>query len=695
MATEFDKILREGEIAKQLLEKGYVETKLSKIGADLIGKKVCFKALIVGENVGKAFEKKIAIKCSECGKMLGVIDLLEEKNFQILYEKLASNRLSSINIKEFVEGECEKSENKKHDPFIEVLPEYSDYSIVFVRELPEQIEALTEKEYQSLASKIWRVYYPQIPPNARKVRIKGFVMKNRSTNELEFLAYEIEPIEEEIETIKITREDHELFQKYFADESLFSEIVKNQIAPHIVGRDDEKLSALLLLHSPCQIFDIFNSRLIRGSLRVAWVGDTKTGKSEIGKDLTYQFFKIGEIVFVETSSRAGLIYTIDTDARVIIWGAVVLNDKKFVFLDGVHLLQPEEIAQMREVLEQQRVKVSRSVSGERFARTRIIATLNPRKPMDSYYYKVQALMDTNFFRDPADLTRWDIVLPFCDEDVKAEEIAEARPKERPIPTEIFKKHILWVWSLTPTQIKYSEDAKEKIITFTKNLLSNFHASDYPLIHNGVRDTLTRLSVAFACLHHSVIFSEDGSFQFVEVNTKHVEEAKAFIDKMIKRLNYDSFVARKKEETELSEEEFEAIVSELDIVETEILRGLDSGPKSSPQLASILGISERSVKEHYEKLRRFRLIMTSHGFGVALTSKGIKFLKKLDSHQNVKIGQKNAINQLSLAKTSENTSLEGGYCSGSGEVVKSSEVKSGEIGSPHFTTSPLPPHTPPS
>jgi len=53
-------------------------------------------------------------------------------------------------------------------------------------------------------------------------------------------------------------------------------------------------------------------------------------------------------------------------------------------------------------------------------------------------------MDTNVFRNPVDITRWDIFVPFRDDDVGGDVIAEARPKERPIPYEIFRKHVFWV-----------------------------------------------------------------------------------------------------------------------------------------------------------------------------------------------------------------------------------------------------------
>lgn len=216
-----------------------------------------------------------------------------------------------------------------------------------------------------MASKTWKIYYLGIPKNEKRIQVEAYVVKNPSTNEIEFISYKIEPLEDEFLAIKITKEDHQTFKKYFSDDKLFSIIVENQIAPHIVGRNFAKLSALLTLHSPYKIPDIFNSGLKRGSIRTAWCGDTKTGKSEMGKDITYSHYKIGELIFGETSSRAGLTYTIDTENRAIIWGALPTNDRKFVFIDGIHSIPSEEMEQMREVLEQDTVKVSRSVSGEK------------------------------------------------------------------------------------------------------------------------------------------------------------------------------------------------------------------------------------------------------------------------------------------------------------------------------------------
>ena len=685
--SEAKEVVKKYEVNAEVLSKGYFETKLSKIEAFLVGKKVKFKALLVGEAVGFALERKARLVCENCGQNFGEFDLSDEKNFLLTYARIKKQKPepSLLNIDVSRLG-CGKDGKRPHEFKFEFEQnDLCNLSILYVKELPEEIEAFSDEEYQSLASKTWKIYYLGIPKNAKRVQVEAYAVKNPSTNEIEFISYKIEPVEDEFLAIKITKEDHENFKKYFSDENLFSTIVENQIAPHIVGRNFAKLTLLLVLHSPYKIPDIFNSRLMRGSLRAVWIGDTKTGKSEIGRDITYMFYKIGELIFGETSSRAGLTYTIDTENKTIIWGALPTNDRKFVFIDGIHSITSEEIEQMREVLEQDVVKVSRSVSGERLARVRIIATLNPNHPpMKNYYYKVQALMDTNVFRNPVDVTRWDIFVPFRDKDVDGNIIAEARPKERPIPYEIFRKHIFWVWSLEPNQIRYSEDAKDEIIKFSKELFT-YVSSEYPLIHAGVRDQLTRLAVAFACLRHSVVLDESGKFLYIEVMKEHVEQAKDFIEEMIQLMDYDAFIFKNKEQTDLTKEEFQEIVEELDETEINILRQLVNGPKKSPELASILGMTDRSVKEHYKNLRKFNLILTSQGFGVKLTTKGIVFLKMLDNQQKSK-------QEDTRDKENEQNEKRGIY-GGRSEVVKRSEAENKEKTSLLFTSSPQPRYTP--
>lgn len=105
-----------------------------------------------------------------------------------------------------------------------------------------------------------------------------------------------------------------------------------------------------------------------------------------------------------------------------------------VVLDGLHAIFKEEIKELREALESQKVIVRRSQSGEAMARTRVVGCMNPkaRKPMKNYLYKCLALSESQLFADPPEITRWDLFLPFGDGDVPKSEITRHERKDRSI-----------------------------------------------------------------------------------------------------------------------------------------------------------------------------------------------------------------------------------------------------------------------
>jgi len=105
-------ILKKYEVDFGVSSKGYFETKLSKIEAFLVGKKVKFKALLVGDAVGFALEKKASLVCENCGQKFGDFDLSDEKNFLLTYAKIKKQRLEpnllNINVPRLGCGKKEK-----------------------------------------------------------------------------------------------------------------------------------------------------------------------------------------------------------------------------------------------------------------------------------------------------------------------------------------------------------------------------------------------------------------------------------------------------------------------------------------------------------------------------------------------------------------------------------------------------------
>ena len=384
-----------------------VPTKLSSVSAKLLGEIIVFDAIIEAESVGMAVAEIGAWRCRYCGTV--VRHAPPEPEYCPQCKRKAWERIESEST-------------------------FDDFSYVFVKELPKNVESASEEEYVSLQSKVWKVHYNGIPENARSVRIVTLVQgkpeKPKSdVLDIEFIALHIEPIEDEATSIMISPDEHEKFKRYFSKGIDADKIFNNQIAPGIVGKEFHKEAKLLVLHSPLEAMDIYDQRKIRTALRLVEIADTKTGKTTQMQDISYGHYHLGEMVVVETASRTGLLYNIDAENRVAHLGVIPLNDRGLVLLDGLQHLHSDEMGQMREVLETGRLKINKLVKFERPARIRIISAMNPKTPatMQDYFLRIDALIASYQFQDPADLTRWDIVLASGENDVNIKKINAAVP----------------------------------------------------------------------------------------------------------------------------------------------------------------------------------------------------------------------------------------------------------------------------
>lgn len=580
-----------------------VNTLSDILRADNYGKTVELEVQVAGQSLPKAIPRGFNIILNED---VVTIDFLEARSYEWLRLYLFSPTKFRKRVIDFYGKEA----------LIEESYEMIDYRILYIRDI-------VRKEMKFKISQTIPAYLIGVqPPLENKVRIKGIVVADK-TRTLTLFIYEIEPLETGFEGFKVTDEDRILWKRYFNRDVDLTP----QIAPSMVGRQFYQKALLLTVHSPAVIPDIYYDKEIRGGLRIIAFGDTKQNKSTAARDLT-EYYKLGSYVSAESGSRAGLTYTIESDSngRRLIWGALVLNDLGLVVIDGMDALHSEEMREMREALEQQKVVVTRSVSGEAYARTRIIGILNPQggRPLAEYVYKCMALKDTFIFKNTTFVTRFDVFIPFDAEDVDPKEIAKSSPKARPVPDEVFLRHIYWVWSRRPNQIIYTEEAKEKIINEASTLIEAYHVNDLPIIHTGFRDVLTRLSVAFACLYHST----DESHEQVIVKPEHVEDAVQFIEEMVKMLQLEEYKREVEGGRTLSDDEFRQVVGELEERQIMILELIKVKPMTSSELADKLEVSVRTIKYDYELLRKHGLIRTMPGKGVELTSKGVKFLKML-------------------------------------------------------------------
>ncbi|OKY77083.1 MAG: ATPase involved in replication control Cdc46/Mcm family [Candidatus Methanohalarchaeum thermophilum] len=594
------------------------EVKVADLNADLIGKEVVANVQVAGSKTQKAIPREFHEKCLACGWEGQIHDLTE--NIELLKNYLLGSKKDWEKIVDPYKCRSENCNRKKAATYRE--KGNIDYSILFVRDLIENQGKFEESSYET--NKVYLI--DQTVPRSKKVTIKGTVIREPETRDISIVATEIEPYEDILEDFELTERDKKDFEKHFQEKDPWS--LKDQVAPDMVGRPFVKLSRLLVLHSVAEI-PFLEGKIDRGCLREVLFGDTTTYKSASIKDITKENYNFGPLIHGNTSKRTGLLYSIDSDNKTLKWGEIPLNDLGYIGLDEMHSLNSEEINQLRTALREQTVKVSQMVSGEAKTRTRVSATFNPgkkaNKAMNEYLYNCQAIEDTWIFESAPDIARWDIYIPFCNGDVDTSKIADRDTSrdQRPIPPQVFKRHIYWAWSRKPEHIEYTQETKETIKDLSKSFMDRYSFSKLPIVNDSFRKRLTRLSVAAAALDHSI--GQD--HEKVVVEPKHVEFSIRFYEQMLDQLDYLAHKEQVENKKGLSTEEYTSLIDEIEEIHVKILYSLSGGAKSSKELAEEFDKSAKTIRRKYRDLKKHDLMRTRAGVGAELTPKGVTFLDK--------------------------------------------------------------------
>ena len=197
-------------------------------------------------------------------------------------------------------------------------------------------------------------------------------------------------------------------------------------------------------------------------------------------------------------------------------------------IEGLHKFNTEQIMQFREVLAQRKVVVTKKVTGEAWARTRIIADANANKPLTHYVHRCQAIRDVRTFADPVDITRFDLLVPFVAEDVEETEVAKTltvNPASREEKA-LLKRLILFAWSRNINHISFTDEAVNKLQSTFPEMLSTYGLSDIPLVHRGSMWSLARIAASFAIL----MFNTSDN-KTISVEPKHIDLAREYLEQL--------------------------------------------------------------------------------------------------------------------------------------------------------------------
>jgi MCM P-loop domain/Toprim-like len=268
----------------------------------------------------------------------------------------------------------------------------------------------------------------------------------------------------------------------------------------------------------------------RGWMEVLAVGDTRSGKSTAAKKIN-QLYGRGHYEAVENASIAGLLYGVEKRASLVggAWqasvGVLPLNDRGLVTLDEAQGLAKEQIGQMSSMRSDGEVQVTKIRQGKVPARVRLIWLANGRKPR--YATGMDFLQD--LMGQPEDLARVDIPL-YISADI-GDEIEKRRNrygKLDPDVQEVMRWIVLWAWSRTKEQVRWSKTAIDALFDLSDNLAEQYATRDLPVFAaNEAHIRLARMSVALAARLYS---TPNGSA--VSVQAKHVLAAERLYERFL-------------------------------------------------------------------------------------------------------------------------------------------------------------------
>lgn len=300
---------------------------------------------------------------------------------------------------------------------------------------------------------------------------------------------------------------------------------------HIWGRHELHIAYDLVWHSLLD-FRFRGTYIGKGWLELLVMGDTRTGKSEAALRLT-KHYGAGVLKSCEGATLAGLVGGAQQigNSWVITWGTIPLQDRRLVVLDEVSGIADRNILeQMSAVRSSGKAQISKIVSQETNARTRLIWISNPvdgRTINQTTNGAIDAI--AKLVTNPEDIARFDLAMVAASDDVSSSVINAARPPRanHTHTAEACAALVTWAWSRTREDVVWDAGVERYILQQAESLGSRY-ISDPPLIQPAnVRVKLARLAVAVAAR----LFSHDGTGQRVLVKRSHVSAAVKFLDEL--------------------------------------------------------------------------------------------------------------------------------------------------------------------
>ncbi|MFH0748935.1 MAG: hypothetical protein V1915_03325 [Candidatus Bathyarchaeota archaeon] len=339
----------------------------------------------------------------------------------------------------------------------------------------------------------------------------------------------------------------------------------------IIGRRNIAKATLLGFFTPIWV-NIDGDEEQRGWCNVLILGDTTTAKTETVRK-AIKLLSAGTIITAETATSVGLVgaaVQVDNGGWSIDWGALVLNDRRLLAVDGAHKLGKYQLASLAEAERSGTVSIVKAAKDSAYARTRQIKIANPLDPqsrrmesknLSEFYYPAQAI---STFLDLMSIARLDLVVLADADDVKPEAINKPDHEEPDPALFNLSESLKLVWG-EKMVLNYTKEAQASINGNATALYNDFFTKTIPIASIDLKWKLARLSAAAAALSLST-----KDYKSLDIEAEHVDWVAGFMRDEYQNAGLLSLAKRSRFDTPTDEQIDETVGKIASIIDKETI-----------------------------------------------------------------------------------------------------------------------------
>jgi replicative DNA helicase Mcm len=409
-------------------------------------------------------------------------------------------------------------------------------------------------------------------------------------------------LQTDFEDVAISREDEERITELAKNPAIY-EIIRDSIAPHILGYKDIKKAIMYQLFS-APTLELPDGGKVRGDSHIILMGEPATGKSEILQYVARELAPRGVYASGKGTSSAGLTAAAVKDefgegGWSLEAGALVLADRGIACIDEFDKMEKDDRSAMHEAMEQQTVSIAKAGILATFqSRCSVLAAANPKYGRFDEYRPISEQVNL----PPTILSRFDLIFFVRDEPENTKQIAKhildtVVSPESIVPKldpEFLRKYIAYARKNADPTI--DEEARKMIEDFYVEMRENAQREDMaiPLTARQLW-AIIRLTRASARIRLSEVANAkdaEKAIQLVKISLSQVgmdtETGKFDVDKIM---------------VGVTKSQRDKINEVLDIIK-ELEKEYGTAKKEEVfELAKERGIEEKNAAELIEKLRR--------------------------------------------------------------------------------------------